>query len=96
MGFRSRISMVFSGIGIIYSSFPTSADQAPEVSKVKQYKQGSIPHCIGRNDSVLDLFKHEKEFALVTSNGKIGGRRIRGREIGIFDVFEILEKKKIG
>ena len=66
------------GIGIIHSNFPTPADQAAEVFKVKHHKQGSIPRCIGINDSVFDLFTNESEgdfrAAFVTSNGKVGGK----------------------
>ena len=62
------------GIGILHSNFSTPADQAAEISKVKRHNQGFIPRCVGSSDSVLDLSKHEKEFALVTSNGEIGGK----------------------
>uniref|UniRef100_A0A914ZCA3 Inosine-5'-monophosphate dehydrogenase n=1 Tax=Panagrolaimus superbus TaxID=310955 RepID=A0A914ZCA3_9BILA len=68
------------GIGIIHANFPTPADQANEVSKVKRYKQGFIisPQCIKSDDSVLDLFEIKQKFGFtgtpVTDTGKVGGK----------------------
>ena len=68
------------GIGIIHADFPTPADQANEVSKVKRHKQGFIlsPKCIRPDDSVLDLFEIKQKFGFtgtpVTDSGKVGGK----------------------
>ena len=66
------------GIGILHSNFPTPADQAAEVFKVKRHKQGSIPHCIRRDNRVLDLFTNQQKggftVAFVTANGEVGAK----------------------
>ena len=63
------------GIGILKSDFPTPAQQAVEVSKVKKYKNSFIPKYVRIDDSVLELFK-DKSFkaALVTDNGNFDGK----------------------
>uniref|UniRef100_A0A7E4ZRP2 Inosine-5'-monophosphate dehydrogenase n=1 Tax=Panagrellus redivivus TaxID=6233 RepID=A0A7E4ZRP2_PANRE len=68
------------GIGIIHANFPTPADQAAEVLKVKRYKQGFInfPQCIKPDDTVLDLMAIKSLYGFtgtpVTDTGKVGGK----------------------
>ena len=67
------------GIGILRAiDFRKAIEQCKAVSKVKRYKHGFIPQCIGTENVILELLnnKHKDDFrvALVTENGKIGGK----------------------
>ena len=71
-------SALLGGIGIIPANFSIIADQAKEISEVKCFKHGYIPQCIQKENSISDLFmdQNNKEFsvAVVTENGKVGGK----------------------
>ena len=85
------------GIGVINSNFPTAADQATEVSKVKRYKHGfnMSPVCLGPHDLVSDIVKIKQKFGVtcvpITKNGKVGGKLLGSLNI-VSKKFQMADK----